>query len=141
MPAAEATASELSVLVKEYFRGGIVGIVRAVAIGELLAAVVLRLDEINDGCVCLLRIKSRFTPILDVGLSPNLLGTFDAGSIVGVFLEAVSLDNIDGELSPRTREGRTLGPCELVFCGDGTAVSTGPFPTNDNGRLALAISP
>lgn len=122
MPAAGVTDSELSVLVKEYLRGGIVGIVWAVAMAELLVGVELRLDEINDCRFCVLRIESRFTPMFDVGISAVLLRTLDAGSIVGVFREREASDNVKRELSPRSRESRTLGPVMLVFCGgDGTA--------------------
>lgn len=139
MPAAGVTDSELSDLVKGYLRGGIVGIVLAVAMVEILVGVALRLVEINDCRFCVLRIESRFVPMFDDGVSAFLLETFDEGSSVGVFREVASSDNIDRELSPRTRESRTFGPGRPVFCGERDVA--GPFPTNDNGRLALATSP
>lgn len=101
-----------------------VGIVLAVAIAELLVGFALWLDNINDCRFCVLRIESGFIPTLDVGAScAVLLGTFDAGSIVGAFRDAPSSDNIDRELSPRSKESRTLGPGTLLFCGGGD----GPF--------------
>lgn len=139
MPAAGVTDSELSDLIKEYLRGGIVGIVLAVAIAELLVGVALRLDEINGRRFCVLRIESRFVPMFEVWVSAVLLETFDPGSVVGV-LRAVDSSN-ERELSPRSRESRTFGPGRLVFCGRRDGAVAGPFPTNDNGRLALATSP
>lgn len=141
VPVAGVTDSELSDLVKEYLRGGMVGIVLAVAIAELLVGVAL-LDEINDCRLCVFSIESPFTPIPDVGVSTILPGTFGTGSVVGIFREVDSSDKVNRELSPRKRESRTLGFKVLVFGveGDGTALA-GLFPTNDKGRLALAISP
>jgi hypothetical protein len=145
VPDAGVTDSEPSVLVNEYLRGGIVGIVLADAMAELPVGVALRLDKINDCLFCVLKIESRFMPMFDVGFcSTVLLETFDPGSVVGVFREVESSDKIDRELSPRKRESRTLGPEILLFCGGGDGLfvaAAGPLPMNDRGRLALVTSP
>lgn len=98
MPAAGVTDSELSALDREYLRGGIVGIVLAVAMAELLVGVALRLDEINDCRFCVFKIESRFVPMFDVGVSAVLLGSFGAVSVVGVLRVVDSSDNNEREL-------------------------------------------